>query len=525
MLSNSTRRWLAGLGVAGAFVAASATPAFAAAPQVELGLYFSDTTIATNSDGKIGDSRIFSTAPTVLHDVAVRYDFSDLADKVTVGEESGSDCTTPSKYVLLCTSFFDVEVYEWGSTGFFDVQLKTTSKAKDGDAGTLKVTMTAAGYEPVSHSAKIRVGEGVDLAAGPETKTSAAPGSAFTTAATVSNAGETTAKGAVAVFYNDYGLNAAKHFSNCTYVGDELRTCTFDEELPAGSSFTASLPYVLGVDTYAPSSKYGEIIWMTPAEFEDFQQDVGFNQATIGQPGTDGELVLTPVPGKATAQGFQADRRPENNGTIFTVTATGKNGTDLEALGTSVTGTAGATVKAPFGLRNNGPATLDYNRAGSSVTYLSFDVPQGTTAVAVPENCITRNGDQWGEPGEPGQRHYFCYFDSVLKAGDSAMLDFSLRIDKVIANATGPVKINVTCQCDGGFTRDLKPANDTAEVVVNAAPGGEGGHAGGGQEGDGGSLPITGSNTALIAGVGVLLLAAGFGGYVVSRRRKTRFVA
>ncbi|GAB3381635.1 hypothetical protein GCM10027452_35070 [Micromonospora halotolerans] len=508
MFTNSTRRWLAGLGVAGAFVAASATPAVAGGSQIKLGLYFSDTTIATNSDGKIGDTRIFSSAPTVLHDVAIRYDFSDLAGKVTVGEESGSYCSTPSEYVLLCTNPFDVEVYEWGSTGFFDVQLKTTSKAKDGDAGTLKVTMTAAGQDPISHDAKIRVGEGVDLSAGPETTTSAAPGKSFTAPATVSNAGETAAKGAVAIFFNDYGMNAAKHFSNCTYVGDELRTCQFDEELAAGSTFTASLPYALGADTYAPSSKYGEIIWMTPAEFEDFQNDVDFNEETIGQPGADGELALTQVPGKATAQGFQADRQPDNNGTIVTVKATGKNGTDLEALGTSVNGAAGATVKATFGLRNNGPATLDYNRAGSSVTYLNFDVPQGTTAVAVPENCITRNGDEWGE----------------LKAGDSEMLDFSLRVDKVIANATGPVKINVTCQCDGGFTRDLKPANDTAKVVVNAAPGGDGGQGGGG-EGDGGTLPITGSSTALIAGVGALLLAAGAAGYVVSRRRRTRFVA
>lgn len=521
MLSNSTRRWLAGLGVAGAFVAASATPAVAAAPQVKLGLYFSDTTIATNSDGKIDRSRIYSSAPTVLHDVAVRYDFSDLAGKVTVSNADDPYCSTPSQYVLLCADPFDIDADVWGSSGIFEVQLKATAKAKDGDAGTLKVTMTAAGYEPVSHDAKIRVGEGVDLAAGPETKTSVAPGGTFTAPATVSNAGELTAKGAVAIFYNDYGLNAAKHFNNCTYAGDELRTCTFDEELPPGSTFSASLPYVLGADTYAPSSKYGEIIWMTPAEFEDFQKDVGFYQETIGKPGTDGELALTAVPGKATARGFQADRQPENNGAIMTVTATGKNGTDLEALGTSVTGKAGATVKTTFGLRNNGPATLDYNRAGSSVTYLNFDVPQGTTAVAVPENCITRNGEEWGEPGEPGQRHYFCYFGSVLKAGESAMLDFSLRIDKVIANATGPVKINVTCQCDGGFIRDLKPANDTAKVVVNAAAGGDGGQGGG----DGGTLPITGSSTGLIAGIGALLLAAGFGGYVVARRRKTRFVA
>ncbi|HEX7745257.1 MAG TPA: LPXTG cell wall anchor domain-containing protein, partial [Micromonosporaceae bacterium] len=76
---------------------------------------------------------------------------------------------------------------------------------------------------------------------------------------------------------------------------------------------------------------------------------------------------------------------------------------------------------------------------------------------------------------------------------------------------------------------DTNPANDTATLVVNAAPGGgDGGNGDGGNgggAGDGGTLPITGSATGLIAGVGVLLLAAGVGGYVVARRRRTRFVA
>ncbi|MFD2763969.1 LPXTG cell wall anchor domain-containing protein [Micromonospora eburnea] len=36
---------------------------------------------------------------------------------------------------------------------------------------------------------------------------------------------------------------------------------------------------------------------------------------------------------------------------------------------------------------------------------------------------------------------------------------------------------------------------------------------------------MTGTATGLIAGIGALLLAAGVGGYVIARRRKTRFVA
>lgn len=47
----------------------------------------------------------------------------------------------------------------------------------------------------------------------------------------------------------------------------------------------------------------------------------------------------------------------------------------------------------------------------------------------------------------------------------------------------------------------------------------------GGTGGDGGGLPVTGSNTATVAGAGVALLLLGGAGYLVARRRRTRFVA
>ncbi|MFR9777970.1 LPXTG cell wall anchor domain-containing protein [Micromonospora sp. MS34] len=524
MLTNSTRRWLAGLGVAGAFVAASATPAAAAAEEtpVKLGWYFNDTTVAAGTAGKIEDGTIYASAPTVLHDLTVRYDYSDLVGKVdfTAYDDTYDECDSPSTGVLLCVAQFELGAEEWGLAGIFPVQVTPTKDAQDGDTGKLRMTVSAAGFDEITAESTVRIGEGVDLAAGPQTELSMAPGKGFTAPLKVTNAGETTAKGATAIFFNDYGLNSTKHFSNCTYVDDELRTCQFKDDLPAGASFGATLPYVLGADSFAPGFKYGEIVWMTPAEFEDFQGYLEYRGVTIGKPGTDGELTLTEA-GTTSARGFQADTQPDNNWSSLAVTVTGKNSTDLEALGAKVSGKAGDTVTATVGVRNNGPATLDYSRGDSPVTYLTLDVPEGTTAVAVPQSCLPENGDEQGEPGEPKARHYRCFFEPFLKAGDKATLDFSLRIDKVIANATGLVKVNVPCPCDGGFSQDLKPSNDTAKVVVNATAGGDGGQGGG----DGGTLPITGSATGLIAGLGALLLAAGAGGYVVARRRKTRFVA
>ncbi|WP_433128605.1 LPXTG cell wall anchor domain-containing protein [Micromonospora sp. CA-240977] len=43
--------------------------------------------------------------------------------------------------------------------------------------------------------------------------------------------------------------------------------------------------------------------------------------------------------------------------------------------------------------------------------------------------------------------------------------------------------------------------------------------------GDGGGLPLTGANTATVAGLGAVLLLLGGAGYVIGRRRRARFVA
>jgi hypothetical protein len=52
MLKNLTRRWLAGLGVAGAFVAASAAPALAAPPADDVLLYANNALIAPGGAAK-----------------------------------------------------------------------------------------------------------------------------------------------------------------------------------------------------------------------------------------------------------------------------------------------------------------------------------------------------------------------------------------------------------------------------------------------------------------------------------------
>ncbi|GIJ33964.1 LPXTG cell wall anchor domain-containing protein [Micromonospora sediminimaris] len=525
MLTHSTRRRLAGLGVAGALIAAVATPATPASAEeseISLGVYFGDTTIAAGSPGKIDSPILFASSTVVVHDLTVRYDFTGLAGKATVTPEYDADyCSTPEPNVLVCTDPFEVELYEGGFGGLYSVVIAPTKDAKDGDEGTVKVSLSATGYTAVTHEARVRIGEGVDLAAGPETEHSGKPGTSFTVPLRVGNPGETVAKGAVAVFYNDYGIQADKQYANCTYEGSWLRTCHFDRALEPRTSYVATLPYRIAKDAFAPGFDYGEILWLTPAEFEDYEAYVKSRGATIGKPGTGGELLLDEAGPSIAARSFQADTQPDNNWSSLGVTVTGKNSTDLEAVGDEVSGAKGDEVVATVGFRNNGPATLDYGRSGSSVTNMQVEIPTGTSAVKVPDNCSPVRGEnEWGEPGEPGASLYRCYTSWFIKAGDAETMEFGLRIDKVVPNATGEVKVNVACQCDGGFYADLKPANDAAKLVVNPS-GGQGGDGGG----DGGELPITGANTALIAGVGGVLLAAGVAGFVLARRRRTHFTA
>ncbi|MEU5530213.1 LPXTG cell wall anchor domain-containing protein [Micromonospora chersina] len=529
MLSHSTRRWLAGLGVAGAFIAASATPAAAEEPSVALGLYFNDTTVALGSEGKVESPFVTASESVVVNNFTVRYDFSGLAGKAKVTPDIDGNCTTPEENVLVCQEPFEIGIDEWGIAGLLGVNIAPTADAKDGDSGELKVTVSADGAKSASHTATVKIGEGVDLAGGPEVSRSAAPGGAFTAPLVLSNAGETSAKGAVVVFDQDYGIRTSKHYSNCTYADDWLRTCRFDDlTVAGGETFAATIPYVLAKDTYAPGAEYGYHYWMTVSEFDDFAAYLDSRDISMGEPGTDEALVLTKQ-ATAQAQSFQADPNPENNWSGMEVKVTGKNGVDLAAIGDELTGKAGDVVTATVGVRNNGPAVLDFGRIGSPVTTIDVTVPTGTTAVQVPDNCVPMKGDDadWEEPGKPGAKAYRCFPDIFIGVGEEQTVEIGLRIDKLVPNATGTVTINAKCQCEG-FQDDTNPANDKAKLVVNAAPGGgapgtpgDGGQGGG----DGGTLPITGANTALIAGVGALLLAAGAAGYVVSRRRRTRFVA
>ncbi|MGC4768750.1 LPXTG cell wall anchor domain-containing protein [Micromonospora sp. DT44] len=516
MLTHSTRRWLAGLGVAGAFVAASASPALAA-PAAQFDMYFENVTVAADSPGVVRSPSLYSSESTVLNDVSVRYDYRSLGGKVTLAGERADDCAADGEGVLLCHEPFPIAVDEAFGGYLRAVVIAPTDKAALGDSGELKISLRAGGKEVAGYTSRIRIAEGVDVAGGPDVEVKAAPGGAFEAPLSVYNVGKTEVDGLVALFDTDYGIQTKERFDNCYYDEDYLIACEFAELIPAGEGRSATFNYELAKDTYAPGEQESNVRWVVPGDFETL---IGVRKkagATEARRGTGKTLSLKAVPSKQR-RALQTDTEPDNNWSSLNVQVTGKNGADLEAIGATLTGQKGAVLTVPLGFKNNGPATLDHIRSGADVTFIDVTVPKGITAVEVPFECAPRTGDdaEWADAGTPGAAAYRCYPGPFAPAGEELTGEFKFRIDKVVADATGSVKVNVPCECQGGFYEDLKPANDTAKILVNA--GGQGG-------GDGGTLPITGQSTGLLAGLGALLLAAGVGGYLVAKRRRTRFVA
>jgi LPXTG-motif cell wall-anchored protein len=523
MHTNRTRRWFTGLGVAGTLIAATAMPAAAQAPAAELSVYFGNTTVAAGGPGVLQGAILYASEPVVLPDATVTVDLSGLGGKVDVSEEVDEDrCTSQSPTLLVCQDPFDIGTDEFGLAGLFDFVLTAAPGAVAGDEGSLKVTFAAPGFTSASHTAKVRVGEAVDIAAGPEVEVSAGPGKTFSAPLTVRNPHDSAVEGFNALFFDDFALGSATRYRNCRYLDGRLRSCAFDTPIGPGQTFTATPAYTVAKDAYAPGTAVGERAVMTRAEFEDYADYLTQNGFDLGTPGDGPELELVQQ-APALARGAQADVDPENNWTLLTLKITGKNGADLAAIGDTVTGAAGDEVEAEVGVANNGPATLAFERSGSSVTRVDLVVPPGTTVVGVPENCFAMNGDELDveHPDRAGAGRYRCDPGIVLVAGGSTTFTFRLRIDKVISNAAGTVEVNVPCPCEG-FPRelDLKPANDKAKLLVNPASGGPGG--GGGE---GGGLPVTGAPTGVVAGAGVLLALAGLGGYLLARRRRVRFTA
>ncbi|GIF53202.1 hypothetical protein DFJ67_2477 [Asanoa ferruginea] len=504
MLRRIARTLIGGCGAAAAALVIAPPPAIAA-PEI-VAVAMRDVTVAIGGPGVVAGVTLISAESLVLDDVEVTYDFSALDGVAEVVAPAGSGCSLVDPLILTCTR----DQLRLGASplpGEFDVVIRAVDGTSGGE-GPLQLNVSAGGVGLTSSTSSwVRVGDGVDLVAGPSTALSRAPGESFTLPLRVDVAGATAVNEPRIYFTDVYAFRATRKFNNCMYVLDRIRSCSFAGEFTPGATYTAVLPFQVGADTAAPTTRDLEATWFTAAEAEDYEAFLAGHGYSGGEPGTDGDLPLTGELALRDARPLppQADTEPSNNSTSVSVKVTGRNGTDLAAAGAAVRGPVGAVRSVSLGLHNSGPAALD-DHNGAAVA-VDITIPPGTTATAVPGECAPLVSGI-AEPvngGTPGAAAYRCRPDLPVYADFTAGFAFDLRIDRA-GRTDGAVK--VTGLDDGAA------ANNRAAIVVNgptdpAPPRG------------GGGLPITGAPAGTLAGLGALLILVGACAVVLTRTRAT----
>ncbi|MEU4423772.1 hypothetical protein AB0F81_24340 [Actinoplanes sp. NPDC024001] len=443
------------------------------------------------------------------------------ADGVSLAVVEGiGNCTSDSPAKLTCKADAVITVGPNGLIGRFRAAVKAAADAEVGTVGEIKATLRAEGRSPVVHTAKVEVAETVNLAAGKPGSVSVAPGADFTAPLEVRNTGPTTIKGAAVNIFGDDAMLATVRHANCRYRSDGRPFgCVFDQELKPGVTYRVGLGLRLAADAYAPSEILTDYRWLTRDDYDDEAQrwdDLG--HPLPGEFGTGPRLRLEEVATTA-AKAKQTDPDDSDDQQSITVTVTGKQGFDLAAIGAKATGKAGAEVDVTVSVQNKGPATRydSHLRVPGIVGVVTL--PPGTEVVKKERSCV------------PAGDTYRCQAAGLLRAGEMTRWTFTLKITKVVPDATGSIEANPTVP-DG-----YDDANNSAPIVLNAASGEDtddeaGGEAGGDEAGgagdngeDGGTLPITGPGGAVLGVAGAALVAAGLLGFAAARRRRTRFEA
>ncbi|RGC65155.1 hypothetical protein C5N14_29870 [Micromonospora sp. MW-13] len=344
---------------------------------------------------------------------------------------------------------------------------------------------------------------------------SGAPRSRVGLPGVVRNGSATTVNETILMLQASWLVTYAGDYSNCASLKGLNAVCTFDTQLEANKSYQLSedFPLILNEDARTGAELPVTLDWWT----KDDWVRIFRNWPLPGlEPGRGGELRLVEQTG-AKAKAQQTDVNRMNNFTLASINVTGDNPADLAARGATASGKKGEVVTVRPGFTNHGPAALEVQTEKMPIR---ITIPKGTTVVDAPRGCVPYvPGEGWdprnAEWAEPGAKEYACRAGEIVVGGE-APYEFALRIDKVVADATGTFAVKL----DG----DPNAQNDSAKIIINPTGhgGGDGGQGGGD---DRPTLPITGDSIGLITAVGGLLLVAGTAGYLVARRRKTRFVA
>ncbi|MCQ4213480.1 hypothetical protein [Streptomyces longispororuber] len=343
----------------------------------------------------------------------------------------------PEGTVAVCTVDGEIPVTNVDAV---HLGIRAAAGAQQGAQGTVTYKATATTpsgtmKSPEGFTTTVTVASGPDLAlTEPDPVTGAEPGSTTTVPFTVTNEGNETAHGYTLTMSASYGLDFATTYPQCAYRhagGDEDApmthvTCAFDDEIAPGAS--VQLPEPLRVDV----------------------NDKALNERL--------DLNVAPA-------GGVSDIDDQDNYVVQSVRAA--NTADFAVRGADVTAAAGETVTAELRFENKGPAWFGNLGSGDPAAVVEFRVPQGTTVTGAPTDCRPRTLTGGYYPDRAGAPRYDCNLPYWVSENAERAFAFQLRVDSVVEDATGPVVVRPVF---GAFDFDPETTNNTAKVVVNAAP-------------------------------------------------------
>lgn len=463
---------------------------------------------------------------------------------VKLTPERSDDCTLTAAKVT-CT---DWSVRTYGSE-VVSLDLAAAKGSKTGTVVDLTMTGAAQGATFKPTTTKVRVG-GPDLVLEKaKLKAKLVPGETQPLPVVFANAGTESVKGVALELNTTHGMGLVEQYDNCTYSEDRgddepwnlgwaTTVCTFDNEIKPGEVWEIAGALTLKA---APHAFIDVLLYGVHEAGSEPKSTQKFSTPRTGK-----KLGLKARSAKAAPNA--ADLDPWNNQHEFDFSV--KNTADLVAAPTSVKGKAGETVKADLGFRNDGPAWVAYLRSGEDVAMADIVIPAGAKVTKAPKSCraVTASGDYREQ--QLGAPRYFCPTSFVIGEKEKFAFPFELKIEKVIADATGSVTVG-SWSPEGAapLSWDPKNANNKAAFVINgkqitptpapttpgpkptastsptAAPGTSTTPSPGASTGNGktpnGGLAETGTTAGPILIAGAALVAAGGAVFLVFRRRAT----
>ncbi|MDD9378328.1 peptidase [Streptomyces sp. ZAF1911] len=492
-----------------------------------------DFRVETESDEPFGNLSTYTIDLSALKGIV----------DVTLPKEQFADCK------LVATALTCKDWGIWHGSPVVSLELAAAEGSKLGTVVDLTMTGSAEGATFKPATTKVKVG-GPDLVMEKaKLKAKLTPGETQPLPIVFGNTGTESVKGVALELGTTHGMGLVEQYDNCAYsesdsesqpwnVGWGTTVCTFDNEIKPGEVWEIADALTLKAAPHA------------------FNEGLIYGVHEAGSQPKSAQKLSTPRTGKklglktraAKAAPRTADLDPWNNQHEFDFSV--KNTADLVATPTSLKGKAGETVKAGIGFRNEGPAWIAYLRSGEDVAMADIVIPAGAKVTKVPEFCraATASGDYREE--QLGAPRYFCPTLHVIGEKENFDFPFELKIEKVIADATGSITV-------GGWapngTRpaswDPNHANNKAAIVINgkqitptpapttpgptptastspsATPGASTTPSPGAGTGNGktpnGGLAETGAATGPVLIAGVALVAAGGAVFLAFRRRAT----